>query len=116
MIGSTMRPGPAIRPGHDIIRQTKLKVLQRHYETVVNELVELEKAVLTAPADQRDAMAAKLKALGDFAAKLEADVEKLDAHPAVVVAASAHHHRLAGGQVHPGELFRRAGDRRAGLQ
>ena len=86
MIGSAMRPGPAIRPGHDIIRQTKLKVLQRHYETVVNELVELEKAMLTAPADQREAMAAKLKALSDFAAKLEGDVEKLDAHPAVVVA------------------------------
>ena len=56
---------------------------------MVNELVELDKAVLTAPADQREAMAAKLKALSDFAAKLEADVEKLDAHPAVVVDASA---------------------------
>jgi hypothetical protein len=71
-------PEPASAPRADqIIRDAKLKVLQRSYETTFSEFMEMEKALVTAPAEDRDALAAKAKALRGFAERLEDEIHKL---------------------------------------
>ncbi len=60
-----------------IIRDVKLKVFQRHYESALSESVELERALLDAPADKKEAMTARLAALQGFTSKLEGGIHSL---------------------------------------
>jgi hypothetical protein len=74
----TYRALEAKPAGEDIIRSIKLKVFRRHFESALSESVELEKALLDAPADRKGAMESKLNALKAFASKLEGNIQSLD--------------------------------------
>jgi hypothetical protein len=78
-IGRTVfAPAPTPIPrAEEIIRDAKLKVLQRHYETAFAEFMEIEKALVTASSEERDTLSAKAKALRGFADKLEDEIRKL---------------------------------------
>jgi hypothetical protein len=65
---------PKTSPGQSLIRETKLKVLQKHYESALNETIQLEKAALSAEPEERAKMEAKAKSMRDFLGKLEADL------------------------------------------
>ncbi len=74
---ATVRVAPAVRTGRDIIRETKLKVLQKHLEETLNESFRLERAALSDEPDERVKTEAKAKAMKDFAGKLEAEIQSL---------------------------------------
>jgi hypothetical protein len=63
--------------GEDIIRDTKLRVYQRHYETVLNEAIQARLQILDAPPEKQDALKARQAALEEIAAKLETDIREL---------------------------------------
>jgi len=63
--------------GEDIIRDTKLKVYQRHYETVLNAAIEARLNLLDAPPDKQEALRARQAALEEIAKKLETDIREL---------------------------------------
>jgi hypothetical protein len=65
------------RRGQEIVRQTKLKVLQKHYEQTLNETIQLEKAAISAAPDDRAKMEEHAKAMRNFVSKLESDLEAL---------------------------------------
>jgi WD40 repeat protein len=75
---------PTANRGLEIIRETKLKVLQRHYEETLNETVQLERKALSAPPDERAKMEEQAKAMRAFLSKLETDLQSLADQPAPV--------------------------------
>ena len=75
---TVLAPEPAPVPrAEGIIRDAKLKTLQRHYETAFAEFMEIEKALVTASSEERDTLSAKAQALRGFADKLEDEIRKL---------------------------------------
>ena len=86
--GPTAMPAPSPSPapprarGEQIIRDTKLKVLQSHYETALSEQVAAERALIDAADDKRPALETRLKGLKGFVERLEADIQKLAASAA----------------------------------
>jgi len=75
-------PAPPRARGEQIIRDTKLKVLQSHYETALSEQVAAERALIDAADDKRPALETRLKGLKGFVERLEADIQKLAASAA----------------------------------
>jgi hypothetical protein len=71
-----------VNPGEQIIREIKLKVFKRHFETALSETMEMKKALLDAPPEKRESMEAKLNALRGFAEQLEKDIHSLAGQPA----------------------------------
>jgi hypothetical protein len=63
-------------------------VLQHHYETTFAEFMEIEKALVTAPSEERDTLAAKATALRGFADRLEGEIRKLGDNAAAPAAAT----------------------------
>ena len=64
-------------PASDPVRETKIAVLQRHLEAALDEKLEIEKQLLTAPADQQEQLKVKAAALAKFCADLERDLRQL---------------------------------------
>jgi hypothetical protein len=85
------------RTGQDIIREAKLKVLQKHYEETLSETIRLERTALSAEPEERAKMEATAKAMRDFLAKLEADLGALAPPPAKTSAAPLQTHPV----IHP---------------
>jgi hypothetical protein len=65
---------PVPQTGQEIIRQAKLRVLQRHYEDTLNQMIQLEKDALAAPPEEREKMEASAKAMREFLNKLESEL------------------------------------------
>lgn len=72
---------PSPRTGQEIIRAAKLRVLERHYEETLNQMIQLEKDALTAPPEERAKMEASAQAMRAFLTKLEADLMPLADRP-----------------------------------
>ena len=68
---------PPAPPASDPVRETKSAVLQRHLEAALDEKLEIEKQLLTAPADQQEQLKVKAAALAKFSADLERDLRQL---------------------------------------
>ncbi len=69
----TDRPQANVK-AEELIRETKNKVLQRELEATLIEKLELEKQILTAPAEQQESLKAKVAALAKFCEGLERDL------------------------------------------
>ena len=72
---------PAVSRADQIIREAKLRAVQRHFEMALGEAMDLEKALLDAPAERREMMEAKFKALQGFTAGLESQIRSLTGGP-----------------------------------
>lgn len=70
---------PKAGTGQSLVREAKVKVLQEHYAAALSETLQLEKAVLSAEPEERAKMEAKVKAMRDFVARLEAELQPLTA-------------------------------------
>jgi hypothetical protein len=71
----------SVQRGEDIIRDTKLRVYQRHYETVLNEAIQARLTLLDAPPEKQEALKARQAALEEIAKKLETDIRELSGPP-----------------------------------
>lgn len=67
--------------GEDIIRDTKLRVYQRHYETVLNAAIEARLNLLDAVPEKQESLKARQAALEEIAGKLEEDIRQLSGAP-----------------------------------
>ena len=72
---------PAVSRADQIIREAKLRAVQHHFEMALGEAMDLEKALLDAPAERREMMEAKFKALQGFTAGLESQIRSLTGGP-----------------------------------
>ncbi len=72
---------PMPRNGQEIIREAKLRVLQRHYEETLNQMIQLEKDALSASPEDREKMEATAQAMQAFLSKLEAELVPLADRP-----------------------------------
>jgi hypothetical protein len=81
-----VNPSPAYEPpanrGKEIIRESKLKVLQRQYEQTLNETIQLEKNALSAGFEERAKMETQAQAMREFLSRLEAELQSLGEFPA----------------------------------
>jgi hypothetical protein len=77
--GKAEQREPKTSTGQSLIRETKLKVLQKHYESALNETIQLEKTALSAEPEERAKAEAKAKSMRDFLHKLEAELQTLTA-------------------------------------
>ena len=68
---------PASPTAADLIRATKSKVLQSQLEKTLAEKLEIEKQLLTAPADQQEPLKVKAASLAKFSESLERDLQQL---------------------------------------
>ncbi len=64
-------------PASDPVRETKISVLQRHLESALNDKLQIERQLLSAPAEQQEQLKAKAAALAKFSADLERDLRQL---------------------------------------
>jgi len=74
------KAGPRPR-GEDIIRDTKLKVVQRHYEIVLNEAIQARIARLDATPENTESLKARQAALEEIARNLEEEIRHLSGPP-----------------------------------
>lgn len=72
---------PSPRTGQEIIRAAKLRVLERHYEETLNQMIQLEKDALTASPEERAKMEASAQAMRAFLSKLETELLPLAEPP-----------------------------------
>lgn len=79
---STLVANGDTRPrGEDIIRDTKLRVFQRHYETVLNEAIQSRIALLDATPENQESLKARQAALEEIARNLEEEIRHLSGPP-----------------------------------
>ncbi|MFN0126650.1 MAG: hypothetical protein ACKV19_08195 [Verrucomicrobiales bacterium] len=67
--------------GEDIIRETKLRVFQRHYETVLNQAIQARIALLDATPENQESLKARQAALEEIAGSLEEEIRRLSGPP-----------------------------------
>jgi len=70
------QPAPAV-PAEDLIKETTIKVLQRHLETAMTDKLEIQKQLLSAPADEQTALQNKAAALTKCIAEVERELTQL---------------------------------------
>jgi hypothetical protein len=112
MAVAKVEPAPT---GEDIIRAIKLKVYQRHYETIFNEAIQARLAVIDAPPEKLEGLKARQVALEELASGLEEDIRQLSApeHSGVIKARPAtgtgaiRYEGSSGRSAEPGSVRRR---------
>lgn len=68
------------RTAQDVIREAKLKVLQRHYEETLGDLMKLDKAAISAKPEQLEKSQRQARALREYLSSVERQFEALVSH------------------------------------